>query len=205
MDSGHTAEASLFPDFASLLSAALEGSVATNAGGDAVGRADIDTWIEQATETLQQGHCKIFFVGNGGSAAIASHMAVDFANVGGWRTLVLTDPSSLTCYANDYGYENAFSRQIEVQADKGDLLVAISSSGESPNMISAAAAARAAGCEILTLTGFASENALRQLGSLNIYVPSDRYDIVETCHHALCCAILKTAVHLREGRDVERA
>ena len=84
------------------------------------------------------------FVGNGGSAGIASHLAIDFSKNGGMRAMAFNDPSALTCLGNDLGYENVFAKQIEFHGRAGDLLIAISSSGRSPNILNAVKAARAA-------------------------------------------------------------
>ena len=128
---------------------------------------------------------RIYFAGNGGSAGIAVHMNSDFLKNGRVRTGDLFGAAAMTCLANDIGYENVFAEQIAIQADKGDILVAISSSGCSPNILAAVKAARQVGCEVLTLSGFAADNPLRKQGDWNIYVPSSAYGIVESIHHAV--------------------
>lgn len=130
----------------------------------------------------KQSRSRVYFIGNGGSAGIASHNTVDFLKNGGMRTQSLLDPSVLTCLANDFGYEYVFSRQIEALADPGDLLVAISSSGNSKNIVNAIKAAKAIGVEVITMTGFREDNACRQLGDCNLHVPCMEYGIVETIH-----------------------
>ena len=95
------------------------------------------------------------------------------------------DPATLTCLGNDYGYEHVFSKQLEIVTESGDLLVAISSSGESENIINAVLIAHKTGCKILTLSGFQPDNRLRQLGDYNIYVPSMEYGIVESVHNII--------------------
>jgi D-sedoheptulose 7-phosphate isomerase len=127
----------------------------------------------------------VFFIGNGGSAGIAMHMTVDFLKNGGMRTHGMHDPAVLTCLANDFGYEHVFSKQLEIVAGRGDLLVAISSSGESENIINAVLVAHEKDCKVLTLSGFQPDNRLRQLGDYNIYVPSMEYGIVESIHNLL--------------------
>lgn len=133
---------------------------------------------------------KIIFVGNGGSASIASHMAIDYSKNGGIRAICFNDPAQLTCLANDCGYENVFSRSIEIQADPGDLVVAISSSGRSANILNAVEAAHKRKCLVVTLSGFIDSNPLRELGGLNFYVPSNEYGFVEITHLAICHAAL---------------
>ena len=85
---------------------------------------------------LQAGFgCKLMFIGNGASAAISSHMSTDFWKNGGIRAIAFNDSSLLTCLGNDYGYEYIFEKSIEMFAEEGDILVAISSSGESENIL----------------------------------------------------------------------
>ena len=144
----------------------------------------------------QQGHAahdagnKLIFVGNGGSAGIASHLAIDFSKNGGMRALALNDAAALTCLANDFGYENVFAAQLDFHARPGDLLIAISSSGMSPSILNAVATARAHDCGVVTLSGFGEGNALRLLGDVNFYIRSASYGLVEVAHMALCHAIL---------------
>jgi len=128
---------------------------------------------------------KIFFIGNGGSAGISMHMATDFLKNGRVRTHSMHDPATLTCLANDFGYESVFSKQLEMAAEKGDMLVAISSSGQSENILRAVQVARNMGCHIVTFSGFAADNPLRRLGDFNVYVPCDSYGIVESIHQLI--------------------
>ena len=128
----------------------------------------------------------VYFVGNGGSAAISMHMTTDFFKNGGMRTHSMHDPTVLTCLANDFGYENVFSKQLEMNADEGDMLVAISSSGESPNILQAINGSGIKGrCKIVTFSGFNPNNSLRKLGDLNLHVPSMQYGIVESIHNMI--------------------
>jgi D-sedoheptulose 7-phosphate isomerase len=130
------------------------------------------------------------FLGNGGSAAIASHMAIDYSKNGGLRALAFNDPVSLTCLGNDLGYENVFAKQVDLHARSGDLLVAISSSGKSANVLAAVASARERDCRVVTFSGFQVDNGLRSAGDVNFYVGSSEYGFVEIAHLALCHAIL---------------
>lgn len=133
---------------------------------------------------------KVIYIGNGGSASIASHMAADLWKNGGVRTLCFSDPSLLTCLANDLGYENVYAAPVADYAQRGDVLVAISSSGRSPNILKAARAGLRRGCALVTLTGFKPDNPLRRLGKINFYVPSSNYGVVETAHSAFCHAVV---------------
>lgn len=149
--------------------------------------------IEQAIRLIRThidpAH-KIMFIGNGGSAAIASHMAVDFWKNGDVKALSFNDGPQLTCLGNDYGYQYVFEKPITVFADPGDILVAISSSGRSENILLGVEAARAKGCFIITLSGFDRDNPLSSMGDLNFYVPSTSYGTVEVIHHSICHCVL---------------
>lgn len=122
---------------------------------------------------------KLIFIGNGGSAAIASHMAIDWQNKAECRSMCFNDPAALTCIGNDHGYEDVFAAQVRHHADAGDMLFAISSSGRSRNMINAARAAKGRFARVVTITGFDPDNELRQLGHLNVWFPSGDYGVVE--------------------------
>lgn len=133
---------------------------------------------------------RLFVVGNGGSAAIAIHTTTDYANAGGLKTVDIMSPSLLTCMANDYGYENVFAKPIEMFAEAEDMLFAISSSGQSPNILKACESALAKKCRVITFSGFFSDNSLRKLGHLNFYVLSTHYGFVELTHQILIHCIL---------------
>lgn len=145
---------------------------------------------------------KLFFVGNGGSAGISVHMTADFLKNAQMRTVDLYAPTTLTCLGNDYGYEYVFSKQLELLADQGDVLVAISSSGNSPNILRAVEATRAAGGIVVTFTGFKSDNCLRKMGDRNLYVPSMEYGIVESIHNQILQQVVDEimALDVQEGR-----
>jgi D-sedoheptulose 7-phosphate isomerase len=149
-------------------------------------------WIGE----MKRAGGKVIFVGNGGSAAIASHQAVDYWKNGGVRAIAFNDPALLTCVGNDYGFEQTFAKPIEMFADPDDLVIAISSSGRSANILNAARAARVKARRLVTMSGFAADNPLRGLGDLNFYVPSDTYGLVEISHLSICHGI---ADRLMEG------
>jgi len=161
---------------------------------DGAGRAlALDSAVARTTERMRAAHAAgntLMFIGNGGSAGIASHMAIDYAKNGGLRALAFNDGAALTCLGNDLGYDQVFARQVAMHGRAGDVLVAISSSGRSPNILNAVAAARAVGCWVLTLSGFAADNPLFRLGDVNLYTPSAQYGFVEITHLSLLHAIL---------------
>lgn len=131
----------------------------------------------------RKSRAKVFFIGNGGSAAIAEHMSADYLKNARMRIVNMYNAATLTCLSNDYGYEDIFSRQIDFVAEPGDVLVAISSSGNSRNIIKAIETAKGIGCKVITLTGFAPDNLARKLGDVSVYVPSVEYGIVESIHN----------------------
>jgi len=137
---------------------------------------------------------RVFFVGNGGSAAIASHMTTDWLKNGGFAALCFNDGSQLTCLSNDLGYERSFAAPLELHGREGDLLIAISSSGKSENILAAVTAARRAKMHVITLSGFEADNPLRWTGDINFWVPDHRYGFVEISHLTICHAILDLAI-----------
>lgn len=141
---------------------------------------------------------KVIFIGNGGSAAIASGMAIDYWRNGRMRAVAFNDAALLTAIANDFGYRHVYEKPVEMFADPGDILIAISSSGQSENILRGVEAAEKAGCRIVTLSGFAPTNPLRALGELRFYVPSDAYAHVELVHQAICDAVRDRIIAERE-------
>jgi len=158
--------------------------------GDRIEFADAATALMARARATHAAGNKLIFVGNGGSAAIASHMATDYSKNGGVRSLALNDGSMLTCLGNDLGFDRVFAKQIELHARAGDLVIAISSSGRSANILNAVDAAEAAGCAVATMSGFTNDNPLRRRGKWNFFVASDRYGFVEIGHLTICHAIL---------------
>jgi D-sedoheptulose 7-phosphate isomerase len=162
----------------------------TAAEGSLMDYGDAINWAMNRARSAHAAGNKLIFVGNGGSAAIASHMATDYSKNGGVRSLALNDSSMLTCLGNDLGYDRVFAKQIELHARSGDLLIAISSSGRSSNILNAVDAGKQAGCAVITLSGFKPDNPLRAKGDINFYLASDRYGFVEIGHLTICHAIL---------------
>jgi D-sedoheptulose 7-phosphate isomerase len=182
-------------------------AAATEATDGRGGSLDIEEAIAWAVDTARTTHArgnKLMVIGNGGSAAIASHLATDYTKNGGLRTQAFNDGSMLTCLGNDLGYEHVFAKQIAMFAQKQDLLIAISSSGKSPNILAGVAAARAAGCAVATLSGFQPQNPLRGLGDVNFYVASEQYGFVEILHLTLCHAILDLLMGWKPSEEPAR-
>ncbi len=137
-------------------------------------------------EALRAGN-KVLLCGNGGSAADAQHIAAEL--VGRYEQQrrafpaisLTTDTSALTALSNDYGYEEVFTRQVQALAVAGDVLIAISTSGKSPNVIRAAEMARAIGCKIIALTGCSGEPLVSHC-DLSVIIPSERTSRVQEAH-----------------------
>ena len=131
---------------------------------------------------VKNNHQNLYIVGNGGSAGVAAHAVTDFFNVAKICATTLHESSLLTCMANDFGYENAVARMLAQLLNPGDMVIAISSSGNSMNMRNAANIASEKGAYVVTLTGFSADNPLRLLGHMNIWLDSDDYGFVEVGH-----------------------
>jgi D-sedoheptulose 7-phosphate isomerase len=129
---------------------------------------------------------KIIFIGNGGSASIASNIATDFLKNALIPAIAFNDASLITCISNDLGFEHVFQQPIEILSRRGDILFSISSSGKSKNILNASKAAKKKGLFLVTLSGFSKGNPLRKLGNINFYVPSFSYGYVEIIHMAIC-------------------
>src|ERR1051325_10558780 len=171
----------------------------TDAAGAALDfDSGVDRVMRKAIETHDRGG-KLMFVGNGGSSAIASHMSIDYWKNGGMRATAFNDPALLTCLSNDYGYEHVFEKPVRMFGTDKDLLIAISSSGKSPNILRAVDAAREIGCDVVTLSGFGADNPLRSKGDVNFYVPSGSYGFVELTHLSICHCILDLACETARG------
>jgi D-sedoheptulose 7-phosphate isomerase len=149
----------------------------------------LDEGAQRACDLIRASHDsggKVMLIGNGGSAAIVSHMQNDLSKAVGVRAMVFTEAPLLTALSNDLGYNVAYERLTAQWAEAGDLLVAVSSSGQSGNILSAVEAARQRDCTVLTLSGFAADNPLRKMGDVNVYIASDQYGYVELAHQVIC-------------------
>ncbi len=183
------------------LYAALENVQYTDLQGERLDRAEAyERALRLAMETTDRG-CKLMFIGNGGSAAIAGHMAIDFTKNGGMPAICFNDGAALTCMGNDFGYEEVFAGQLRAHAHEGDTLFAISSSGRSENILRAVAVARSRECSVVTMSGFKPDNPLRALGDVNFYLGVCEYGLVEVAHTAMIHAVvnMKMANSLMAG------
>jgi D-sedoheptulose 7-phosphate isomerase len=137
------------------------------------------------TIAVRQTQKTLFLIGNGASASMASHFAADLEKNAHLHTQVFSDLSLITAVSNDLGYENVFCEPLKHCACKGDMLLAISSSGCSKNIIKAFSTARRRGVSLISLTAMSPDNPIRKLADLNIYITAGTYGLAETCHAAI--------------------
>ena len=132
---------------------------------------------------IKKNKKKIIIFGNGGSAAISSHFSVDMTKNANIRCINFNEPDLITCFSNDFGYDNWLSNSIKFYGDKGDILIAISSSGKSKNIINGCAAAKKKKfSKIITLTGHRINNPVMKKGDINLWINSKAYNFIENIH-----------------------
>lgn len=142
---------------------------------------------------------KTLIFGNGGSAAMASHFSVDLTKNAKVKSINFNEADLITCFSNDYGFENWISKAMEFYGNEGDLLILISSSGKSENMLNAAKNARELKFSyIATFSGFEERNPLSQLGDLNIWVDSKAYNLVENIHQLWLLSLVDLVIGDKE-------
>jgi D-sedoheptulose 7-phosphate isomerase len=141
---------------------------------------------------------KVIFIGNGGSAAISSHLAIDLAKNAGVPATCFSDSALITCLANDYGHENWMASALRLHGSQGDCLVAISSSGNSQNVRNAVTAARTMELSTVTLSGMSPNNPLRGTGDVNFWVDSRSYNLIETMHQFLMMSVIDLIIGAAE-------
>lgn len=144
---------------------------------------------------------KLIFAGNGASASISSHAATEFTQHAKIRSVCFNDHNLITAFANDYGYENWVVNALRCYADPGDVIVLISSSGSSPNIVNAATFVREEKYDLVTFSGFKSDNSLRKQGLTNCWVDSCAYNIVESVHLAWILAVANLFEQEEENSD----
>ena len=146
--------------------------------------------IIKILKQVKKNKKKVILVGNGGSAAMASHVSVDLTKMCKIRAINFNEADLLTCLSNDYGYENWVQKALSFYADKDDLLICISSSSNSKNIINGAKFAKKIGCKVVTLTGFDKKNKVRKIGNVNLWLNSKNYNIIEMTHHIWLLSIV---------------
>ena len=147
----------------------------------------------------KKNNAKIMIFGNGGSAAIASHTSVDLTKNANIRAVNFNEADLITCFSNDYGYERWVEKAIDFYADDKDVLILISSSGKSPNMINACKAAMNKKIsKIITFTGHDKNNPLSKLGDINLWIDSKAYNFIENIHQVWLLSIVDLIIGKRE-------
>jgi D-sedoheptulose 7-phosphate isomerase len=150
----------------------------------------VDTLADKLLEVRRDNH-QVFVFGNGGSACTSGHWIIELAvtsageNNKGVRAFALPDNiGTLTALANDYSYEDVFYSPLKTYAQRGDVVIAISGSGNSPNVIKACQWAKSNGIMVVGLTGF-DGGKLKEMSDLNIHVPCNNYGILEDLHMSI--------------------
>ena len=154
--------------------------------------------IKSLFQNTSKEEGKVILAGNGGSAAMASHVAVDITKNAGIRAVTFNEYDLITTLANDYGYENWISKAIELYHNPKDIIVLISASGQSLNVLNAANKSKELGLTVITFSGFTSNNPLLKLGDINLWVDSEVYNIVEMTHHIWLLAIVDMIISKAE-------
>lgn len=165
-------------------------------------RDEAPSTLDQVCAALRRASAsgrKVIVAGNGGSAAIASHVSVDLTKAAGVRAICFNESDLITCFANDYGYEHWLAKAYDAYGDPGDVAVLISSSGRSPNVVNAARSAKLRGLQAVTLSGFDGDNPLRTAGDINLWVNSRNYNVVESTHQTWLLACVDRLVSGGEG------
>lgn len=183
------------------LSDVLGDTEATDGAGAPLDREDAVSRVVELLDVARAERRKVMLFGNGGSAAIVEHMHADLSNGLGVRALLFAETARLTALVNDHGYGRVYEQPVELWADPGDVVIAVSSSGRSENILRAVRAGAERGCTAITLSGFDPENRLRSLGAVNFWVPAWSYGLVETAHAVLAHAITDQMLGARRAAD----
>jgi len=172
-------------DYVAAIGTGLARLAVTDKRGQAVPASEgFARWVDM-THGVQARGQHIYLIGNGASAAMASHFAADACKNGGLRAQAFGDAALLTCTGNDLAFDQVFALPLARFAREGDLLIAISSSGASPNIVRALGQAQEMGLQIVTVSGRNADNPSRASGDLNFYMPSRRYGWIESGHHVV--------------------
>ena len=149
--------------------------------------------IGQSVKLIQKSiHKKstVYIIGNGGSASIASHVSVDFTKTTRVTSSTFNNSNLITCFANDYGYENWVVEAVKAYTNTNDLIILISSSGTSKNIVNAALYCKSNKINLITLSGFNKNNPLSKLGNINFHIDSNEYNFIEMSHHIILVALV---------------
>jgi D-sedoheptulose 7-phosphate isomerase len=189
---------SYYENYTSAFTAALAALEVTDREGTLLDPEGAFSDLCKRIDALRNSGGTQFMCGNGASATLSNHMALDWTKNAGVKTMSFNDSALLTALGNDVGYEEVFSAPLRWYAEAGDQLVTISSSGNSPNVLRALETAREMSLSVITLSGLTPSNSSRKLGDLNFYVPAKTYGIVESIHQVLLHLCLDRFMGIKE-------
>lgn len=176
---------SLLSKYVDEVTKGLKDAVVTIAGGEEIEVSNaLVLWSDKAN-SVSEVCGTVFLCGNGASASMAEHMSHDCFQNADLRTYTVSETAHLTAISNDISFEDVFAYRIAKMCESNDMLVTISSSGNSPNIVKAIKAAREKGIFVVTLSGMSADNKSRALGDINFFVPLDTYGLVESAHAVL--------------------
>lgn len=178
------------------LGRSMIGLEVTNQQGHIIPREDALISCCEVCDKIKSSHNTMYFIGNGASACMASHMAADFNKTCGCRATSFNDIALMTAVSNDISYEECFSIPLSRFAVNEDALITISSSGNSPNIIKAIHQAKDIGLSVITFSGMNPNNQSRQLGHFNFWLPANTYGLVEAGHQILLHCWLDTYLEI---------
>lgn len=150
-------------------------------------KTELSSWVQDAIHSLnvlKTNGNRLYIIGNGASSSMASHFATDYTKNASIKSFSCNDGALLTTFSNDYSYETAYQRILEQYTCAGDMLICISSSGESKNILNAARTFKEMDIsnQVITFSGFNFENSLRKIGDFNLFIDASEYGYVESCH-----------------------
>lgn len=180
------------------IAGALKGLATTAASQQTLDPEEAFARLCEWTRELRAADGTIHFAGNGASACMASHMALDWTKNGRVRATAHNDPAQLTAIGNDLGNDRVFAAPVQWYARPGDLLTTISSSGNSANILRAIETAREKRLRVVTFSGLKPDNRSRAAGDLNFYISAWSYGVVECAHQVLLHAWLDRFMNVRE-------
>lgn len=194
--------ANYYSKYVGCINEALLSLEVTDRANSVIGEAEgFAALCDISLATRDSARCQ-YLIGNGASAAFSDHMALDWTKNGGVPTHSFASVALLSAMGNDLGFEEAFSAPLSWYGKSGDLLVTISSSGNSKNIIKGIETARGRGLKVVTFSGLKPDNQSRKLGDLNFYIPAKTYGIVECAHQVLLHIWLDRFMGVREWSRV---
>jgi len=195
-------QSNFFRDYCDSIHHAMLAAETTDQSGKLIPTEEAIKKLCECSHGIFEAGRKQYICGNGASAAFASHMALDWTKNGGVPTVSFNDPALLTAMGNDLGYEKAFSAPLSWYAKSGDLLITVSSSGASPNILETIQTARSKGLGVITISSLKPDNPSRSLGDFNVFVPAHSYGIAESSHQILLHVWLDRYIETyQQGKD----